>query len=200
MRKATSLGLLVLLISLQIGAEVAQAHRGEPHPHSLAILRAATPADRVPNPPAGRVAIKLDWVFYPRPIPGAIRAYEPIGKAKNIWASETLGKGQPVPVGKEFKDSIIFVEPGKPIFVTLVYKNPTNADVKFYVVPHQVVPTSRASDTWLTCLCMSLIYGAPAGGAWYRTIGVGVSPETKPGTKVVAVHTVITDPALFPKE
>jgi len=184
---------VMLLGALLIGENVAQAHTAPPH------LRVATVAERLPNPPSGQVALKLDWVFYPRPIPGTIRVHEPLGKAKTLWASESLKQGQPAPVKGEYKNSIVFVKPGERVTVTLVYRNPTSRPVNFYVVPHQVVPTSKATDAWLTCLCMSLIYGAPPQGAWYRTINVGVSPETKPGTKLVAVHTVITDPAMFPK-
>lgn len=186
----------VVLGTLSLGAGLGYAHTAPPHLRPASAIQAQV----LPNPPPGQVALKLDWVFYPRPIPGAILAYEPTGKANSLWASESLKKGQAVPVGKEYKGSIIFLEPGKKIFVTLVYRNPSNKPVNFYVVPHQVVPTSGAATVWLTCLCMSLIYGAPAGGTWYRTIGVGVAPETTPGTKWVAVHTVIADPAMFPKE
>jgi len=195
MGRITVVALVVVVSSLVAGGAV-QAHTAPPH------LKVATGvlAQALPNPPSGKVTLKLDWVFHPRPIPGAIRVYEPAGKAKALWASESLKRGQAVPIGREHKGSIIFVAPGERVLVTLVWRNPTNRDIRFYVVPHQVIPTSGATSTWLTCLCMSLLYGAPAGGAWYRTINVGVAPDVKPGTKFVAVHTVITDPAMFPSE
>lgn len=194
-RRATPFVVIAVLSTFAF-APGAQAHTAPPH------LKVATGplAQGLPDPPAGQVTLRLDWVFHPRPLPGVIRAFEPAGRARQLWAMESLKRGQPVPVGKEFKGSVVFVTPGKRTLVTLVWRNPTNRDIRFYVVPHQVIPTSGASSVWLTCLCMSLLYGAPAGGAWYRTIDVGVAPDVKPGTKFVAVHTVITDPAMFPSE
>lgn len=197
MRTATVVAVVVVMLSTfpLVGGAV-QAHTKPPH---LKIATGAL-AQALPNPPSGKVTLKLNWVFHPRPIPGAIRAYAPAGKAKQLWANESLKRGQAAPVGSEYRDSIIFVTPGERVLVTLVWRNPTNRDIRFYVVPHQVVPTAAAASVWLTCLCMSLLYGAPAGGAWYRTINVGVAPDIRPGTKFVAVHTVITDPAMFPTE
>lgn len=183
---------VVLLGTPWFGVGVARAHTAPPH------LRSALLAEALPTPPAGQVALKLDWTFYPRGLPGKFHIYQPAGSTNKLWAGESLPKGKVLPLGPEYKGGVVFVKPGEKILVTVVWRNPTNRDVRFYVAPHQVIPTKHQTTPWLTCLCMSLLYGAPPGGTWYRTIGVQLAPDTPPGTQLVAVHTVITEPAWLP--
>jgi len=184
---------LVIVLGVSwAGPSVATAHTAPPH------LRPALQAEALPAPPPLQVALKLDWTFYPRALPGKFRIYQPAGATNKLWAGESLPKGKALPLGREYNGGVVFVKPGEKILVTVVWRNPTNRDIRFYMEPHQVIPTNDQSTAWLTCMCMSLLYGAPPGGTWYRTIGVQLAPKTPPGSRLVAVHTVITEPAWLP--
>jgi len=154
----------------------------------------------IPDPPSGKVALRISFQYQPQPLPGdGLRAYEPTPEVSSLWAMESLPAGQPLPVGKPLPDGTLFLEPGESRMVTLVYQNPTAEDVAFLVLPHQEWPGHLARYVWPTCLCMSFVYQAPANGAWYRVIRLTVSPDIPPGSKVDALWTVLTDPAVFPK-
>ncbi len=154
----------------------------------------------IPDPPPGKVALRISFQYQPQPLPGdGLRAYEPTPEVSSLWAMESLPAGQPLPVGKPLPDSTLFLEPGESRMVTLAYQNPTAEDVSFLVLPHQEWPGHLARYVWPTCLCMSFVYQAPANGAWYRVIRLRVSPDIPPGSKVDALWTVLTDPSVFPK-
>ncbi len=153
----------------------------------------------IPDPPSGKVALRISFQYQPQPLPGnGLRAYEPTPGVNSLWAMESLPAGQPLPVGKPLPDSTLFLEPGESRLVTLAYQNPTAEDIGFLVLPHQEWPGALARYVWPTCLCMSFVYQAPANGAWYRVIRLTVSPDIPPGSKVDALWTVLTDPSVFP--
>ena len=159
-------------------------------------------ADRtadIPKPPQGKVALRLSIVYAPKPLPGAgVEFYEPSPEVDSLWAMESLPKGESLPVGQRITDDVVFLTPGEERMVTVAFRNPTSNDVGFMVMPHRESPASLAPQTWLTCLCMSFVYQAPAEGAWYRVVRVKVSPDMPPGSKVDALWIILTDPAVFP--
>lgn len=97
----------------------------------------------------------------------------------------------------------MFVAPGDEIHVEFVYENPTEEDVSFVALAWYVEPYTVKPFTYPTCLCLSIPYTAPAGGAWYRTIYYRLDPQIEPGTKMAITWTAVTDPtqwALLPGE
>ncbi len=155
----------------------------------------------IPDPPSGKVALRLGFQYLPKPLPGqGIQAYEPVPEVQSLWAMESLPKGQPVPRGAAIEARTLFLAPGESRMVTLVYDNPTAQEVGFLVLPHQESPGSLAPMVWPTCLCMSYVYQAPAGGAWYRVIRLTASPDIPTGSKVDILWTTLTDSAVFPTE
>ena len=156
-------------------------------------------SQEIPDPPEGRVALRLRFTYRPDALPGdGIQAYTPDPKVNSLWAMASLPPGKALPVGKPLDQSTLFLRPGESAMVTLAYQNPTDREVQFLVLPHAESPASLAQYVWPTCLCMSFAYKAPAGGAWYRVIRLTVSPDMPPGSKVDVVWLVLTDPSVFP--
>ena len=166
--------------------------------HLLLNFLADRTAD-IPEPPPGKVALRLSLVYASKPLPGAgVEFYEPSPEVDSLWAMESLPKGESLPVGQRITGDVVFLAPGEGRMVTVAFRNPTSAEVEFMVMPHRESPVSLAPQTWLTCLCMAFVYRAPAEGAWYRVVRVKVSPNMAPGSKVDALWTILTDPADFP--
>lgn len=166
--------------------------------HLLLNFLADRTAD-IPEPPPGKVALRLSLVYASKPLPGAgVEFYEPSPEVDSLWAMESLPKGESLPVGQRITGDVVFLAPGEGRMVTVAFRNPTSAEVGFMVMPHRESPVSLAPQTWLTCLCMAFVYRAPAEGAWYRVVRVKVSPNMAPGSKVDALWTILTDPADFP--
>ncbi len=159
-------------------------------------------ADRtadMPEPPPGKVALRLSLAYTPKPLPGAgLEFYEPSPEVDSLWAMESLPKGETLPVGQPIADDVVFLAPGEERMVTVAFRNPTSADVGFMAMPHRESPAGLAAETWLTCFCMAHVYRAPAEGAWYRVLRVKVSPKMAPGSKVDALWTILSDPSDFP--
>ena len=153
----------------------------------------------IPDPPPGMVALRFGHTYIQEPLPGAgIEYYEMSPEADGLWAMESLPKGEELPVGKLIKDQVLFFSPGEAIGITIAYRNPTNEQVGFTFLPHREIPQAAAKDTWLTCLCMSFVYKAPAEGAWYRVVKLKVSPDIPVGSKVDVIWPVLTDPKVLP--
>ncbi len=166
--------------------------------HLLLELLADRTAD-IPEPPPGKVALRLSLAYMPQPLVGAgVEFYEPSPEVDSLWAMESLPKGESLPVGQRITNDIVFLAPGEERMVTVAFRNPRSADVEFMVMPHRESPASLAPQTWLTCFCMAFVYRAPAEGSWYRVLRLKVSPNMPPGSKVDALWTILTDPADFP--
>lgn len=154
----------------------------------------------IPNPPPGKVAMRLSHTYVHSPLPGAgITYHEMSPEADSLWAMESLPKGEELPVGKRIKDQILFFSPGEAKGITIAYRNPTKKEVRFTFLPHREIPADKAEYSWLTCLCMSFAYKAPAEGAWYRVVRLKVSPDIPVGSKIDVIWPVLTDPAVLPK-
>ncbi len=153
----------------------------------------------IPDPPTGKVAVRLRFPTLPEPLPGeGIELFETTSGVSTIWAMESLEKGQPLPIGPSIEEGALFLAPGQSKMVTVAYTNPTSQEVGFLVLPHQESPGNLARHFWPTCLCMSMTYKAPAEGSWYRVIRVAVGPDIPPGSKVDSIWPVLTDPSVFP--
>lgn len=157
-----------------------------------------TRAGALPDPPAGKVTLQLAWSNAFGELPAPIKTYKPAEEANILWAMDSVPAGQPVPKGEELTDGILFLEPGENVLVAVVLENPTDQNVQFIMVPHQVDPAPFQGLTWLQCGCMSILYEAPPNGAWYRVMGIGVAPEVEPGTKLIATHFIVADPNYIP--
>jgi len=142
----------------------------------------------LPHPPPGKVTMKFEfWWRNGYALPGPIRFYQPVGEANRVWAMESLERGQQVPKGEEYKDGIVFVTPGKFVLLQAVFENPLGKPIEFLVTAPIYDPIGGQRLTTLRCLCAAIPFGAPAGGAWYRTMPVGVNRTVKPGTKVIVM-------------
>lgn len=155
----------------------------------------------IPEPPAGKVALRLSFQYLPAALPGdGILVYEPTPEVSSLWATESLAAGQEVPVGAAVDGRTLFMDPGESRTVTLAYQNPSADDVGFLVLPHQESPGSLGAYVWPTCLCMSFVYEAPAGGTWYRVIRIQVSPDIPAGSQIDSLWSVLTDSSVFPTD
>jgi hypothetical protein len=153
----------------------------------------------IPEPPAGKVALRFAFSYPGDPLPGdGLVIYRASSEVNSLWAMESLPAGQPVPHGDRLDEQVLFLDPGESQMVTLVYENPTSEPVGFLALPHQESPGSLGPKTWLTCFCLTFIWEAPEEGAWYRVIRVAVSPDTPAGSRIDATWTILTDPDVFP--
>jgi|GEM_PF-1829509 len=196
-RKFGLLGVVWTVLLLLGLAPTTLAHDGHDEARGTPSVPAAYVTDRtadIPEPPAGKIALRLSFDYLPTPLPGVgIEVFEPDPNVNSLWAMESLGKGQPLPVGKRLEDNVVFLEPGEELMVTVAYRNPTDSDILFLTLPHQETPGSFGPETWLTCFCLSFNYFVPAEGAWYRVIRLAVSPETPVGSRIDSLFTILTD-------
>lgn len=157
----------------------------------------STVAD-LPDPPDGKVTVQLRLRLQGDPLPGdGIRFHRPDPEVEGIWSQAEVEAGDPLPKGEPIEDGIVFLEPGEEVPVELVYENPADQDVFFAALAYFVDPHSSRPLTYSTCFCLSIPYRAPAGGGWYRTIGVRLDPAVPPGGKQAITWTVVTDPSQF---
>ncbi len=108
-----------------------------------------------------------------------------------VFTTVSAPKGQSVPKGQELKNGIAFVEPGKFYTVQVVYENPTDREIEFLVGAPQIDPVVALPFARAICWCAAIPFSAPAGGAFYRTLKVGVGPNTPIGAKVIVEWPVI---------
>lgn len=152
----------------------------------------------LPDPPSGQVAVQLRLRTQGDPLPGdGIRFHEPAPEVAGIWSQAEVAADEPIPAGEAIEDGIVFVTPGEETPVELVFDNPTDQDVWFTALAYFVDPHASRPETYATCFCLSIPYRAPAGGGWYRTIGVRVDPDMPSGGKLAITWTVVTDTSQF---
>lgn len=154
---------------------------------------AETRAIFLPDPPEGMVTVKLDFPKYLNELPGQIEVHAPAGASDRLWATESLPPGKRVPAGDLIDDGIVFVNPGEMGLVTLVYHNPTDEDIRIRTVAPFVDPAVATPLAYGRCWCDAPGFDVPAGGSWYRTIGVGVASVTPAGAKAVVTWPVIVE-------
>jgi hypothetical protein len=155
----------------------------------------------IPDPPEGKVAVRMSAAYIPEALPGAgVQAYVPLAEVSAVWAMESLGSGVDVPVGSLIPDQTVFITPGETVAVTLAFVNTSEAQVRFMALPHQDSPGGLNAMIWPQCLCFSFPYEASGGGAWYRVIELTASPSIPVGSKVDILWTYLTDDSVFPKK
>ena len=197
--KRTPIALAPLIAALPASTVDAEAQQRERYavPQAYVVQRTAD----IPDPPPQKVALRLSVAYVPDPLPGdGLRFYEPDPEVSTLWAMQSLPKGEPLPVVRQIEGGVLFLEPGEKKTVTVAFRNPTSSEVSLMALPYDVSPAGGLPQTRLTCFCMAVTYRAPADGAWYRVIGVGVSADTRPGSKLDALFTIITNPEWFPME
>lgn len=152
----------------------------------------------LPNPPKGKVTVAFRYVYQGPPLPGAgIVPSRTVALTDGLWAMASVPKGKAVPVGKPYKDAVLFIRPGQQVHVELLYKNPRAYAKTFAALAWSAQPLSVKLYTYPSCFCLSLPYTAPAHGAWYRTIYLALDKKLKPGTKMAITWIVVTDPSQY---
>jgi hypothetical protein len=146
----------------------------------------------LPSPPAGKVTVQLLATAVAAAIPGEFKFYLAAPEASKLGAGGTVPAGQAVPKGPEIENGIVFVEPGKFYTVEVVYENPTDRAVEFLVSAPQIDPLAALPFARARCWCAAIPFLAPPHGAFYRTIQVGVAPDTPPGAKAIVEWPVIS--------
>ncbi len=139
----------------------------------------------LPSPPAGKVTIQLLATAVNAEIPGEFKFYLAAPEVSEVFTTVSAPKGQSVPKGQELKNGIAFVEPGKFYTVQVVYENPTDREIEFLVGAPQIDPVVALPFARAICWCAAIPFSAPAGGAFYRTLKVGVGPNTPIGAKAI---------------
>lgn len=152
----------------------------------------------LPNPPKGKVTVALRYVYQGPRLPGAgIVPSHTVPLTDGLWSMASVPKGKPVPVGKPYKNGVVFMRPGQQMHIELLYRNPRPYAKTLVALAWSVQPLSVKLDTYPTCFCLSLPYTAPAHGAWYRTIYIALDKKLKPGTKMAITWIVVTDPSQY---
>lgn len=144
-----------------------------------------TRAKYLPFPPDGQVTVQLLGTAIDAKIPGEFKFYIAPEGADRLFTTVSVPKGEVVPKGPELVDGIAFVEPGKWYTLNVVYENPTDEDVSFYVSAPSIDPEAAFQFARALCWCAAVPFTAPAGGAFYRTIKVGVAVNTPPGARAI---------------
>ena len=145
----------------------------------------------LPDPPAGKVTVQFLATAVNAGIPGVFRFYFAAPEASEVFTTVSVPKGQIVPKGPELENGIAFVEPGKFYTVQVVYANPSDREIEFLVGAPLVDPVAALPFARAICWCAAIPFSAPAGGAFYRTLKVGVGPNTPVGAKVIVEWPVI---------
>ena len=145
----------------------------------------------LPAPPAGKVTVQLLATAVNAGIPGEFKFYLAAPEVSEVFTTVSAPKGQSVPKGQELENGIAFVEPGKFYTVQVVYENPTDREIEFLVNAPQIDPAAALPFARAICWCAAIPFSAPAGGAFYRTLKVGVGPNTPVGAKVIVEWPVI---------
>ena len=145
----------------------------------------------LPAPPAGKVTIQLQAKAVNASIPGEFKFYLAAPEASEVFTTVSVPEGQSVPKGQELENGIAFVEPGKFYTVQVVYENPTDREIEFLVNAPQIDPFAALPFARAICWCAAVPFSAPAGGAFYRTLKVGVGPNTPVGAKAIVEWPVI---------
>jgi hypothetical protein len=156
----------------------------------------------VPDPPEGKVAIRLNFRYFPEPLAGeGITVWWPQPEAAGLWNVCHCEPGEPLPVDETVPDRTVFLTPdGKDaVLVMLVFENPLPERLEWLAL----VPRSEPADletraqVWPTCFCVAVPHWAPPEGFWYRVIRIRVGPDLEPGAKLDLTWTVLTDPSKF---
>ncbi len=145
----------------------------------------------LPAPPAGKVTVQLLATAVNAAIPGEFKFYFAAPEVGEVFTTVSAPKGETVPKGQELKNGVAFVEPGKFYTVQVVYQNPTDREIEFLVNAPQIDPVAALPFARAICWCAAIPFSAPAGGAFYRTLKVGVGPNTPIGAKAIVEWPVI---------
>ncbi len=145
----------------------------------------------LPAPPADKVTVQLLATAVNAAIPGVFKFYLAAPEASEVFTTVSAPKGQTVPKGQELENGVAFVEPGKFYTVQVVYENPTDREIKFLVSAPQIDPVAALPFARAICWCAAIPFSAPPGGTFYRTLQVGVAPNTPAGAKTIVEWPVI---------
>lgn len=145
----------------------------------------------LPDPPSGKVTVQLLALDINDAIPGEFTFHLAAPEASRLFTTESIPAGQTFPVGQELEKGIAFVEPGKFYTLQVVYRNPTDEEIKFLVDSPTLDPQAALPFARARCWCAAVQFSAPPEGAFFRTIQVGVGPDTPPGAKAIVVWPVI---------
>lgn len=142
-------------------------------------------AKYLPLPPEGMVTVQLIGSVIDAAFPGKAQFYLAHPDHSDVFETVSYASGEAVPLGDELEDGIAFVEPGKWYKLQVVYENPTDEDIEFYVSAPSVDPEMALPFARALCWCAAIPFNAPAHGAFARTIYVGVAAGTPPGARAI---------------
>ena len=145
----------------------------------------------LPDPPEGMVTVQLLGEVLAAKIPGEFTFHLAAPEVAQLFTTESIPAGQEFPVGQQLDKGVAFVEPGKLYTLQVVYRNPTAEEVRFLVAAPTLDPQAALPFARARCWCAAVPFSAPPNGAFFRTIEVGVAPDTPPGAKAIVLWPVI---------
>ncbi|MCZ6771094.1 MAG: hypothetical protein O7G83_03770 [Proteobacteria bacterium] len=145
----------------------------------------------LPDPPAGKVTVQLLATAVKGTVPGEFKFYLAPPEMSEVFHTVSEPEGRTVPTGQELENGVAFVEPGSMYTVQVVYKNPTDRDVDFLVIPPLIDPSVAVPYARALCWCAAIPFVAPAHGTFSRIMKIGVGPTTPVGAKVIVQWPVI---------
>ena len=177
---------------VEIAAATGKSESGFQGSLNLDIANVASSRARfLPNPPAGKVTVQLLVSAIDAAVPGKFNFHLAAPEMKEMFHTVSEPKGARVLTGQLIKDGIVFVEPGKFYTLQVVYKNPTDRNVRFLVSAPLVDPSAALPFARARCWCAAIPFSAPAGGTFSRTIQVGVGPDTPIGAKAIVEWPIV---------
>jgi hypothetical protein len=165
----------------------------------------AQQAGEIPDPPEGKVAIRLNFRYFPDPLPGkALTLWTPKEEAAGLWNECHCEKGVPLPKDQPIPNRTVFLTPGERegVLVMLVFENPVPKRLEWLALIPRSEPSNpeTRAQIWPTCFCVAVPHWVPPEGGWFRVIRLRAGPKLEPGIKVDLTWTVLTDPSDFKSE
>ncbi len=145
----------------------------------------------LPDAPEGKVTVQLRAEPVAAAMAGRFEFHLAAPEMNQVFQTESFARGQTAPTGQALDEGIAFVEPGKLYTLQVLYRNPTDQEVRFLVGAPTTDPQAALPFARARCWCAAIPFSAPPGGVFSRTLQVGVAPDTPPGAKAIVIWPVV---------
>jgi hypothetical protein len=118
------------------------------------------------------VDVDLQWKY--EKFPGKIRVYSPTPERQNYISETGIRKNlSELPIVKDLNSKVLAAKESSTSAV-LVIHNPTDRDLYFLAVPHEVHPAHSSTGHYFECLCIGRLFKVPAKQYWYRIVRINL--------------------------
>lgn len=117
-------------------------------------------------------AVSLAWTYESFPLKMQVFTVKP---EKALFISETASVGslKDTPALSELKGPVqASLQNSTPL--VLIVENPSDKDVYFFAVPHEMNPSTASAGHYFECLCIGKVYKIPPKSTWYRIVRINL--------------------------